>query len=162
MKRSNKTWILWGLQLVFMIVLPCIFIWVQYGDYAVKYKISVTAILLTLLVFLVSKKIFFSKWLKGIDQKIINIESNALSIVDKNAIETNKKAWRTYSLIQLFFNSIIPLLFFVLLLITIKTVEQGLIKLYGCLSFCFISICLGLVFHVAEIYSMKLVHETDL
>jgi mannose/fructose/N-acetylgalactosamine-specific phosphotransferase system component IID len=99
------------------------------------------------------------KWLKSIDQKIINIETNALSITDKSAIESNKKAWRRFSLLQLFLGSIMPILVFVLAIITIKTVEAGLIKLFGALVFCLISIIVGIIFRVLGIYSIKLAHE---
>ena len=35
----------------------------------------------------------------------------------------------------------------------------SIIKLYGCLMFCLISIGIGILFRIAEIYSMKLKHE---
>ena len=91
--------------------------------------------------------------------KIANIEVNALTITDKVAIESNKKAWQKYSISQLIFSSIIPMLIFLLAIVTVKTVEQGLIELYGCLMFCLMSISLGIVFKVAEIYATKLTHE---
>lgn len=159
MKRNKQTWTFFVLQILFMLVVPCVFIWIQYGELAVKYKISVTAVLLIILIFLIFKKIIMNKWLKTIDQKIINIETNALSLTDETAIATNKKAWRNYSVVQLVFNSIIPLLILVLSIITIKAVEEGLIKLYGCLMFCTISIFIGVVFRIAEIYSIKFIHE---
>jgi hypothetical protein len=159
MKKTKLTWLYFVLQLVFMLVAPCIMIWVQYGDLSQKYKISVTAIILLLLVFIIFKKIVLNKWIKTFDAKVINIETNALSLTDKTAIESNKKAWRVYSLLQLFFSAIIPVLLMVLAIVTIKTVEQGLIKLYGCLMFCAISIIIGILFRIAEIYSMKLKHE---
>ena len=159
MKRTKTSWIFFALQLIFMLVAPCVFVWMQYGDLTQKYKLSVTAILLLLLVFLVFKKIMLNKWIKTFDAKIINIETNALSLTDKTAIDTNKSAWRIYSLLQLVFNSIIPLLIMVMAVITIQVVEKGLIKLYGCLMFCLISIFIGVIFRVAEIYSIKLKNE---
>ena len=159
MKRTKKAWLFFALQLVFMLIVPCVFIWVQYGELTTKYKISVTAIFLIMLVFLIFKKIFLNKWLKTFDQKIINIETNALSLTDKTAIESNKRAWRNYSVLQMVFSSVIPLLLLVLAVITIKVVEQGLIKLYGCLMFCTLSIFVGVIFRIAEIYCMKLCHE---
>lgn len=161
MKKTKLTWLYFALQIVFMLITPLVFIWVQYGDLALKYKISVTAIILTLLVFAVFKKIVLNKWIKAIDSKIINIETNALSITDKLAIDSNKRAWRRYSLFQLFFSLIIPILLFVLGIITIKVVEDGLIKLFGCFMFCLISILIGVVFRIAEIYSVKLAHEQE-
>lgn len=162
MKRTGKTWLFFVLQIVFMLVVPCVFIWVQYGSVeqgTAKYKLQVTAIVLMLLVFLVFKKVFISKWLKTIDGKIINIETNALTITDGQAIEANKKAWRFYSMAQLLSSAIVPILCFILAIITIKAVEKDLIELYGCLMFCLLSIAVGIVFRVAEIYSMKLTHE---
>ena len=132
MKRTKKTWLFFILQLVFMLIAPCVFVWLQYGDLTSGYKVSVTAILLIILIFWAFKRIFLNKWLKTFEQKIINIETNALTITDKQAISSNKKAWRFYSLVQLLFSAIIPLLLFILAIITSKTVEQGLIKLYGC------------------------------
>ena len=159
MKRSAKSWVFFALQILFMLVVPCVFIWLQSGSLESGYKVSVTAIMLTILIFWVFKKVFLNKWLNSFDQKIINIETNALTITDKNAIETNKKAWRSYSVIQLAFNVIIPLLIFILAIITIKVVEQGLIKLFGCLIFCLVSIIIGFIFRIAEIYSIKFSHE---
>lgn len=161
MKRTSRSWLLFALQLVFMLVAPCIMIWVQYGDLTMKYKVSVTAIMLILLIFVIFKKILLNKWLKAIDQKVTNIETNALSITDAESIKTNKKAWRNYAIIQLFSSAVIPILLFTIALLTIKAVEQGLIKLFGCLVFCLISVCVGVIFKVGEIYSMKLPHESE-
>lgn len=159
MKRTIKAWIFFVLQLIFMLVIPCIMVWLQYGELTEKYKISVTAILLSILIFLTFKKIILNKWLKTLEMKLANIETNALTITDSVAIESNKKAWRKYSVFQLFFSAIIPLLLFVLAVLTIKTVEQGLIKLYGCLMFCLMSISVGVLCRVLEIFTTKLTHE---
>lgn len=159
MKRTAKSWVLFALQLIFMIVVPCIFIWVQYGDLTAKYKVSVTAIMLTILVFMIFKRIAIDKWLKTVDVKKASIETNSLSVTDKESIATNKKAWRNYAIVQLAISSVIPALVLVLATITIKTVEEGLIKLFGCLVFSLISIAVGVVFRLGEIYSMKLPHE---
>lgn len=159
MKKNGKYWLFFIAEILFLFVVPCVFIWLQYGDLTERYKVSVTAILLTLLIYWVFKRLIIDKWLKSIDQKIINIETNALSITDKSAIESNKKAWRRFSLLQLFLGSIMPILVFVLAIITIKTVEAGLIKLFGALVFCLISIIVGIIFRVLGIYSIKLAHE---
>ena len=161
MKKTGKAWIFFIFQIVFVLIVPCILIWLQYGDLAKGYKVSVTAIMLTMLVFWIFKRLLLNKWLTSLDLKIVNIETNALSITDEKAIETNKKSWRFYSLMQLLFNSIIPLLIMILAVLTIQTVEKGLIKLYGCLIFCLISIIIGIIFRVCEIYSMKLTHEKN-
>lgn len=159
MKRTGKAWIFFVLELVFFIVIPLILIWVQYGTLAKKYKISVTAILLTILIFWVFKKVLLNTWLKTLDNRIVAIETNALSTTDEKAIISNKKAWRLYSLVQLIFSLIVPLLIMALSGLTIKVVEQGLIKLYGVLMFCFMSIFVGVLFRICEIYSMRLTHE---
>lgn len=159
MKRTKKSWVFFALQMVFMLVAPCVFIWVQYGDLTMKYKISVTAVMLILLVFLCFKKIFINNWLKKIDAKVIGIETNALSVTDPNAIQTMKKTWRACSVVQTLCSAVIPLLVFIMAILTIKAVEDGLIKLFGCLVFCLISVAVGLIFRIAEIYSMRSAHE---
>lgn len=161
MKKNIKTWTLFVLQMIFMLIVPCVVIWVQYGDLTQRYKISVTAIMLLLLVFYVVKKIILNKYINGLNQKIINIETNALSITDKKSIEANKKVWRLYSIMQLFISVIVPFLLFILAIITIKVVENGLIKLYGCLMFCLMSISVGIMFRLGEIFATKLMHEGD-
>lgn len=161
MRRTTKAWAFFVLQIVFMLIIPCVLVWVQYGDLANGYKVSVTAIILTILVFWVFKKILLNKWVKTLDTKIISIEANALSITQESAIETNKKAWRFCSMMQLLISSIIPLLVMILAVLTIQTVEKGLIRLYGCLIFCLISIFLGVIFRVCEIYAMRLTHEKE-
>lgn len=159
MKRTGKAWIFFVLEIIFILVIPCVLVWLQYGDLAKGYKVSVTAIMLTMLIFWVFKKIILNKWLKTLDSKIVTIEANSLSITEENAIATTKKAWKNYSIMQLLFNSIIPLLIMALSVLTIKTVESGLIKLYGCLMFCLVSIFVGVIFRICEICSMRLPHE---
>lgn len=159
MKRSKISWLFFLLQIIFMLVAPCVMVWTQYGGFAQRYKVSITAVIILILIFLTFKKIFLNKWLKTFEIKIVNIETNALSITDSISIQNNKKAWRFYSLMQLFFNSIIPFLVMIIGALTVKTLEQGLIKLYGCLMFCLMSIGLGVIFRVAEIYSVKLKNE---
>ena len=119
MKRTGKAWIFFVLEIIFILIVSCVLVWLQYGDLANGYKVSVTAIMLTMLIFWVFKKIMLDKFVKGLSQKIVNIETNSLSITEKTAIETNKKAWRTYTLLQLFINSIIPLLLLVFALVTL-------------------------------------------
>lgn len=159
MKRTSKTWLYFTLEIIFMLVGPCIFVWLQSGSLTSGYKVSTTAIIVTILIFVVFKKVFLDKWIKSFDTKIINIETNALSITDKISIEKSKKAWRNYSVLQLSFNCVIPLLLFILAIITIKVVEKGLIELFGCLVFCLVSIIIGMIFKLAEIYSIKFPHE---
>ena len=159
MKRTSLTWLYFAFQILFMFVAPCMFVWLQAGSLTTGYKVSVTAILVTIIIYIMFRKLFLDKWLKTFDMKIINIETNALSITDKASIEKSKKVWRSYSLVQAILNAIVPLLVFVLAIITIKVVEQGLIKLFGCLMFCLISVFIGVIFRIAEIYSIKFPHE---
>ena len=161
MKKTKQSWLFFILEIIFTFIVPCGFVWSQYGVLTTGYKISVTSILLLILIHIMFRKLFLNKWIKNIDAKISNIEANALSIVDEAAIRENKKAWRNCNIVQLIFSSIVPLLFFILAIITIKNVEKGLIELYGCLIFCLVSVCIGIFCRVLEIYSVKLSHEKD-
>jgi hypothetical protein len=161
MKRTKKSWLFFILQIVFSLVVPCVLVWVQYGDLSKRFKIGVTVILLLCVVFLIFKKAVLNKWLKTIDTKITNIEANALSITDESAIATNKNTWRFYSIIQSLINYVIPILIFVLAVMTIKKVEQGVIKLYGVMILSSASFIIGMLFRWAEIYSMRLPHEKE-
>ena len=161
MKRTVYSWLFFSFQILFMLVVPLILIWVQYGDLEKHYKLSVTAIILTLAIFVIFKKIFLQKWQKNVEIKIANIETNALSLTDEKSIEANKKVWRLYSVLQLLFSAVVPILVAILFVITIKVVEQGLIKLFGVLMFSICSIFIGVIFRVAEIFSQKLYHEKE-
>lgn len=159
MKKTNLSWVCLVLELFFLFVIPCGFIWAQYGDLAKGYKISATAIILTACLFAFFKRIFLDGYLKKIEAKIANIETNALTITDETAIAANKKEWQTLSLIQLLSNAIVPVLLAVFAVQTIKVVETGLIKLYGCLMCASISVVIGLVFKIIEVFSYQLKHE---
>ena len=138
MKRTLISWIFFLLSISCMLIVPCIFVWLQYGDLQGGYKVSVTAILIIIGVYLTFKKIVLNKWVKALDLKIVNIETNALSITDTESIKANKSVWRWCSVARLVIDSIVPICIAVLAVLTIKVVEQGLIKLYGCLIFCLI------------------------
>ena len=56
---------------------------------------------------------------------------------------------------------IAAVLVMILAVLTIQTEEKGLIRLYGCLIFCLISIFLGVIFRICEIYAMRLTHEKE-
>lgn len=159
MKKTLASWLFFVLSILFMLVIPCVFVWLQYGDLENTYKVSVTAIILIIAIYLTFKKIILNKWLKTLDAKIINIETNALSIVDEESIKANKTVWRLCSVAKILLDSIVPICIAILSVLTIKVVEQGLIKLYGCLIFCLISIGLGIVFRIVEIMTTKLQHE---
>jgi len=159
MKKTAKSWIYLSLQLLFFLGAPCLFIWLQSGGLAQGYKFSMSAVMALIIVFILFKKIMLDAWLKKIDIKVTQIEVNQLSVTDQTAIASLKKKWRTYSMIQLFINAVIPLACLVLFILTIKAVEQGLIKLYGCLMFSAVSMAIGVIFKACEIYSVKCEHE---
>ena len=161
MKRTKKSVLFFILQIVFSLVIPCLLVWLQYGDLSKRFKMGVTVITLLMIVFLIFKKAVLNKWLKTIDTKITNIEANALFITEKDAIETNKNTWRLYSIVQSIFNYIIPIFIFLLGILTIKKVEDGIIKLYGVMILSAASFIVGMIFRWAEIYSMRLPHEKE-
>lgn len=159
MRKTIKSWLFFTLSIIFILVVPCVFVWLQYGDLTEGYKVSVTAILMLIGIVLTFKKLILNRFLKTLDAKIIHIETNALSITDNESIQANKSVWRGCTIIKLLIDSIIPICLGVLAVITIKVVEQGLIKLYGCLIFCLISIGVGIVCRIIEICTTKLKHE---
>lgn len=159
MKRNFNAWLFFILNIICILILPCVFVWLQYGDLEYGYKISVTAIILTIVIVLIFKKIIVNKFLKSLDAKIINIETSALSITDAESIKASKNTWRFCSIIKLIIDSIIPICICIMAVLTIKAVEQGIIKLYGCLIFSLISIGIGIIFKIAEIITTKLYHE---
>ena len=159
MKHTKSSFIFFILQIVCFLIVPVIFIWLQTGGLAKGYKFSVTAIISLVIVFLMFKKLMLNAWLKKIDSKVTQIEVNQLSATDASVIESLKKKYRLYSMIQLIINVIVPIACLVLFILTIKVVEAGLIKLYGCLSFSAVSMAIGVIFKVAEIYTVRCEHE---
>lgn len=159
MKKTIKSWIFFVLSIVFMLIVPIVFVWLQYGDIQGTYKISVTAILIILAVFLCFKKIIINKWIETLNLRVVAIESNSLSITDDKSIKANKSVWRLCKVISLLIDCIVPIGIAVISVLTIKVVEEGLIKLYGCLMFCLISIALGVFCKILEIFTTKLKHE---
>lgn len=156
--KSNKIYFL--LQLMFFLVVPCVLIWLQYSDGAgVKYKIPMTAILLFIFVFLFAKRVWLNPWLKKVSDKLGQIETLQLATTDQTAVQSLKRQFRSLSLIQLFFNAVVPILLLGLVIVTIKAVETGIVKLFGALMLCAVSFAVGLVFKVLEIYSVKMEHE---
>lgn len=159
MKHTKKSFLFFVMQIVCFLVVPVIFIWLQSGGLAQGYKLSITAIIATVIVFIMFKKLMLNAWLKKIDDKVTQFEVNQVSETVPAAIASLKRKWRTLSLIQLFINAVVPLACLVLFLMTIKVVEAGLIKLYGCLLVSAVSMALGVLFRVAEIYSVRCEHE---
>ena len=89
-------------QFICMFVVPVLCLWLEYGSNAfvsVKYKISITGIIFVLLFFSLSKRFWLNDSLKKLQAKISNIETDALSMTDQQAIATAKKVYkRIYSL----------------------------------------------------------------
>ena len=145
---------------MFFLVVPCALIWLQYSDGAgVKYKIPMTASLLFIFVFLFAKRVWLNPWLKKVSDKLGQIETLQLATTDQTAVQSLKRQFRSLSLIQLFFNAVVPILLLGLVIVTIKAVETGIVKLFGALILCAVSFAVGLVFKVLEIYSVKMEHE---
>ena len=159
MKHTKSSFAFFIMQLIFFLGVPVLFIWLQSGGLAKGYKLSVSAIIALIIVFLMFKKLMLNAWLKKIDIKVTQIEVNQLSVTDQTAVASLKKKWRVYSIIQLIINVIVPIACLVLFILTIKVVEAGLIKLYGCLSFSAVSMAIGVIFKVAEIYTVRCEHE---
>lgn len=159
MKHTKKSVVFFTMQIICFLIIPAVFIWLQSGGLAVKYKLSMTAVISLIVVFLMFKKIMLNSWLKKIDGKVAQIEVTQLATVDESAISSLKRKWRTLSVIQLIINAVIPLAILALFLMTIKVVEAGLIRLYGCLLISSFSMALGVVFKIAEIYSVRCEHE---
>lgn len=159
MKKTITSSIFFILNIVFMLIVPIVLVWLQYGDNEGGYKLSITAILVIIGIFLVFKKVVLNKRLEALNLKVVSIESNALSITDEKSIKANKTVWRLCRTIQLLIDCIVPIGIAIISVLTIKVVEQGIIKLYGCLMFCFISIAIGLICKIVEIFTTKLKHE---
>lgn len=159
MRKTITSCIFFILNVVFMLIVPIVLVWLQYGDNQGTYKVSITAILVILGIFLVFKKIVLNKRLEALNVKVVNIETNGLSITDEQSIKANKNAWRLCRIIQLLIDCIVPVGIAVISVLTIKVVEQGIIKLYGCLMFCLLSIAIGVICKVVEIFTTKLKHE---
>ena len=159
MRKTSTSWLFFVLTIIFMLIIPIALVWLQYGDNEGGYKVSVTAILVIIGIFLVFKKIVLNKRIEALNLKIVSIETNALSITDEKSIKANKTVWRLCRVVQLLIDCIVPVGVAVISVLTIKVVEQGIIKLYGCLMFSFISIAIGLICKIVEIFTMKLKHE---
>ena len=162
MKKTTKSKLYFILQLIFYMIVPCVLIWVQYGQTEVAwYKISVTGIVLLLIVFLIFKKLFLNPLIKKVNDQLSQIEIDQLSVTDQTAIQSLKKRFRRLAVIQLIFNAVIPVAVLALGLLTINVVEAGLIKLHNVLMLCTVSIAIGLICKIGEIYALKCEHEVS-
>ena len=160
MKKTIKSRLFFVGELLFFLVLPCVLIWLQYGRVDVAwYKISVTGIVLLLLIFLLAKRLFLTPLINKINQQAAQVEMQQLSVTEPAAIESNKRKFRTLSMWQLFFNSIVPLAVFALALATLKAVEAGAIKMFGVMIICAVSMLLGVLCRIGEIYALRCEHE---
>lgn len=160
MKKTVKSRLFFIGELLFFLVVPCVLIWVQYGKVEVTwYKLSITGIALILLIFSVAKKLFLNPIIQKTTAQVTQIEAQQLSVTDPLAIASNKKKFRSLSMWQLFFNMIVPILVFAAMFITLKVVEAGAIKMFGVLVFCAISMGLGILCRIGEIYNVRCEHE---
>jgi len=164
MKKTKTAWLFFALQLVFMLAVPCVIIWLQYGgaELGQKYKISLTAVLLLMFVFAVFKRVILSPWLKKIDGQIADIEIAQLNAITPATMRSHKKRYRRLAIIQLFFNMIVPVLVFALFMMTISVVQAGTIKLHGALVFCGISMAVGVLCRIGEIWALRCEHERQI
>lgn len=162
MKKTLKSSIFFLFQIVFFLIVPCVLIWIQYGQTDVLwYRLSITGIVLLFIVFLVFKKVVLKPFLAKINAQVAQIEVMQSAEVNPVAIESLKNKFRRLSVFQLIFNAIMPVLVLVLFLMTIKVVEAGAIKMYNVLLLCIISIGIGIVFRILEIYALKCEHEVQ-
>ena len=150
------------LQLLFFLVVPCILIWMQYstaGKVAAWYKLSLTGILALVFVFLIAKKLWLDGLLEKCRQKISAIEVQLLAAEGENAIQSLKKAYRNLQVLNLFARAVVPVLAFVAALFVISAVQEGAVKLFGALALSGVSMVLGIICKIAEIYTAKPEHE---
>lgn len=126
---------------------------------AAWYKLSLTGILALVFVFLIAKKLWLDGLLEKCRQKISNIEVQLLAAEGENAIQALKKAYRNLQLIDLFARSVVPVLAFVAALFVISAVQEGAVKLFGAMALSGVSMVLGVVCKIIEIYTAKAEHE---
>lgn len=157
--KSKK--FLFALEIVFFLIIPVIIIWLQYGgaEEAGAYKISITGVAALLLIFLTAKKITLDGYLEKITASLATNKQLALVTTDKDAIASLKKEYRSLSLIELGLRMVVPALLFIAVLITVKAVQSGAVKLFGALSIAGVSMLIGISLKVVEIYTSKAEHE---
>lgn len=149
-------------QFIFMFIVPILILWLFYGNnafIALRYKVSLTGVAFVLLFFSLSKKFWLDDTLKKMQAKIVNIETDALSMTNKDAIAKTKKAYKRYRYVDLFFKLVMPLILLVGLTMIIKALEEQALKLYSVFLWSTISFAVGVVFKVFEIQSTKFMHE---
>ena len=118
-----------------------------------------SGIIFVLLFFSLSKRFWLNDSLKKLQAKIANIETDALSMTDQQAITTAKKVYKRYRYIDLLFKLLMPLVLLVGLTIIVKALEEQALKMYGVFLWSTISFAVGVGFKVLEIHCTKFVHE---
>ena len=149
-------------QILFMFVVPCLVLWLFYGNnafIALRYKVSLTGVAFVLLFFSISKRFWLDDTLKKMQAKIVNIETDALSMTNKDAIAKTKKVYKRYRYVDLFFKLIVPLILLVGLTVIIKALEEQALKLYGVFLWSTISFAVGVIFKILEIKATRFMHE---
>jgi len=134
MKKTKWQAVFIVCQFICMFVVPIVFLWCEYGSNAfvsIKYKISITGIIFISLFFSLSKRFWLNDTLKKLQAKIANIETDALSITDQQAIATAKKVYKRYRYVDLLFKLLMPLVLLVGLTVIIKALEEQALKMYG-------------------------------
>jgi len=162
MKKTKWQAVFIVCQFICTFVVPVLCSWLEYGSNAfvsVKYKISITGIIFVLLFFSLSKRFWLNDSLKKLQAKIANIETDALSMTDQQAIATAKKVYKRYRYIDLLFKLLMPLVLLVGLTIIVKALEEQALKMYGVFLWSTISFAVGILFKVIEIHCTKFVHE---
>ena len=162
MKKTKWQAVFIVCQFICMFAGPILCLWLEYGTNAfvsVRYKVSITGVVFVLLFFSLSKRFWLDDALKKMQTKIANIETDALSMTDQQAIVTTKKVYKRYRYIDLFFKLIMPLVLLVGLTIIIKALEEQALKMYGVFLWSTISFAAGIVFKILEIRCTKFVHE---
>ena len=162
MKKTKWQAVFIVCQFICMFVVPVLLLWLEYGSNAfvsVKYKLSITGIIFVLLFFSLSKRFWLNDSLKKLQAKIANIETDALSMTDRQAIATTKRTYKRYRYIDLLFKLLMPLVLLVGLTIIVKALEEQALKMYGVFLWSTISFAVGIAFKVLEIHFTKFAHE---
>lgn len=151
-------------QFLCMFIVPVLCLWLEYGNnafVAVKYKISITGVIFVLLFFSLSKRFWLDDALKKMQAKLVNIETDALSMTDQAAIASTKKVYKRYKYIDLTFKLIVPLILLVGLTVIIRALEEQALKMYGVFLWSTISFAVGVVFKILEIHGIRFMHEAE-
>ncbi len=161
MKKSANSLVYGLTEALFMFIMPCVLLWLEYGDsmVTVRYKISTTAVLFLILFFFLSKRFWLDESVKKMQQKITDLETLGLTTTDQAAIASMKQRYRQYCLIDLAIKSVVPLLVLVLAILAIKALQDQTIKLFGVFMYSTVSFGIGICIKIREIYARKFEHE---